>query len=559
MRASLIFLTRRGARGTSRREQQVEADVLRIGRAAHSEAYLADPRVLLDHAAIHARPDGFWIEAQRQAGVTVNGVAAESQPIRPGDAIRLGPYQLVVESTEGDTLSLSIELLNPLGDDLARLRAATSNRLASLGFTKRQWAWAAALAVLVVGLVLPVAGYVASGIPAPRQFHAPAGISQALASLWLSGPSSEAHKSFIGDCGSCHQAAFRPSGNGPCLACHEKVAQHTDTEKHPAVDLAAGSCRTCHQEHKASGGLVLNHPSLCTDCHAKGERPATDFARNHPQFRPTLATGKGDEALVRVALDANPRDLSGLKFPHSKHLKDGGLRTPSGETVSLDCGSCHRPTERGQMFKPISFQADCQGCHMLAFDRAMPEARLPHAKPAVLAGFLSDAYSAAALRGDYKAADLPEIVRRIPGQPSFQPTPEKTQLIAWAKDKAQAALQGPFVRGQCGECHTVTGAEADAEFGVAPVYMPASLLPNARFNHAKHKPLDCGSCHAAKTSDSAEQVLLPRIESCRDCHGGAKAADKVASTCTSCHDFHRAQHPAVVKSPAFKPLQSASR
>ena len=34
-------------------------------------------------------------------------------------------------------------------------------------------------------------------------------------------------------------------------------------------------------------------------------------------------------------------------------------------------------------------------------------------------------------------------------------------------------------------------------------------------------------------------MLLPVIDRCRDCHGGAEAEAKVVSTCISCHEFHQ--------------------
>src|SRR3546814_19435833 len=35
----------------------------------------------------------------------------------------------------------------------------------------------------------------------------------------------------------------------------------------------------------------------------------------------------------------------------------------------LQCKDCHRTTEEGVRFQPISMERDCEGCHSLAYDR----------------------------------------------------------------------------------------------------------------------------------------------------------------------------------------------
>jgi predicted CXXCH cytochrome family protein len=65
------------------------------------------------------------------------------------------------------------------------------------------------------------------------------------------------------------------------------------------------------------------------------------------------------------------------------------------------------------------------------------------------------------------------------------------------------------------------------------------FLRPAVFDHAKHAPVACDACHAARQSDSSADLLVPGIETCLKCHGAGTAAFKVTSTCTSCHVFHR--------------------
>ena len=49
--------------------------------------------------------------------------------------------------------------------------------------------------------------------------------------------------------------------------------------------------------------------------------------------------------------------------------------------------------------------------------------------------------------------------------------------------------------------------------------------------------LICTECHAkAKTSRETADVLIPGIETCRDCH--RPGADSAESRCFECHVYH---------------------
>ncbi|MEL6793496.1 MAG: cytochrome c3 family protein, partial [Pseudomonadota bacterium] len=64
-------------------------------------------------------------------------------------------------------------------------------------------------------------------------------------------------------------------------------------------------------------------------------------------------------------------------------------------------------------------------------------------------------------------------------------------------------------------------------------------MPKSFFNHEPHFAMDCVSCHAATTSKTSEDVLMPPIENCRDCHLGEETSEASASSgCLACHGFH---------------------
>ena len=72
-----------------------------------------------------------------------------------------------------------------------------------------------------------------------------------------------------------------------------------------------------------------------------------------------------------------------------------------------------------------------------------------------------------------------------------------------------------------------------------PVFQHSDYFLNARFDHEAHEQEDCTTCHAADQSDSATDLLMPTLASCRECHSGAEAVQaEVPSTCAMCHSYH---------------------
>jgi predicted CXXCH cytochrome family protein len=109
---------------------------------------------------------------------------------------------------------------------------------------------------------------------------------------------------------------------------------------------------------------------------------------------------------------------------------------------------------------------------------------------------------------------------------------------------ADAAIRQVFSPGgACYDCHVVTppGASGSIDWGVVPVHQPARYLMRGWFDHAAHTSESCVSCHAAGKSRDAADVLVPGIETCRQCHGGENSAAQVPSSCAMCHSYHQKQ------------------
>ena len=144
----------------------------------------------------------------------------------------------------------------------------------------------------------------------------------------------------------------------------------------------------------------------------------------------------------------------------------------------------------------------------------------------------------------------------------------------WVETRLGAAEKNFYGRsGTCRNCHTVeSGIASDGGTGVAAVRIQTIWAPRIAFSHDSHMPFPCAQCHpaaavfepgsglepprellagaipygllsresAGSVSESAGDILIPSIETCRECHAGANASGRgvVPSPCSMCHPFH---------------------
>jgi predicted CXXCH cytochrome family protein len=87
---------------------------------------------------------------------------------------------------------------------------------------------------------------------------------------------------------------------------------------------------------------------------------------------------------------------------------------------------------------------------------------------------------------------------------------------------------------RCEYCHTVK-REGGGPAEVVPPTIPARWLPHSRFDHGAHRPVACTECHAAAASTETKDVLMPKVETCRECHQPKVGA---RSGCVECHRYH---------------------
>jgi hypothetical protein len=425
-------------------------------------------------------------------------------------------------------------------------KRAKPTRLAQTGLSKRRPAWILFMAILLFGLALPMIGHFVPGFGELLK-HTPLPSTQS----WSPGTLDAAHQFFGADCTKCHQHAFLTVRDNACLACHANTAAHADPAKYNLPQLGNAQCRSCHQDHQGLRGLIRTDQRLCSDCHANLKARTqgvstfanvSDFGTNHPEFKLDLPDwdANGKFAPHRVTFAADLKENSGLKFNHKKHLNPDGLNTPDGHRV-LECVSCHRPDAGGAKMRPVAFATMCHDCHKLGFDTLAPNREAPHGKVSEVIYTLNEYYAKIALEGGYQNAQSPAIVqeRRRPGSPPLS-QPQQQEALAWARDRARSVTESLFTGKACTTCHKVTAPRDAADtWHIAPVRVSGVWYADAKFTHAKHTTVKCEDCHAARKSEQSSDLLIPGIANCRACHAGAKARDKVATTCIACHGYHQ--------------------
>lgn len=550
MRWLIRRVLKKGKGAVSYEEDVHYGDVLTIGRAADQAIFLPDLRAALNHARVTLlAPGQYKIESLILAGIRVNDEITYATTGGPGTLVAIGNTRLTLLAAPQDfDGGVEVSTLDK-GEQKAEVaQQAKPTRLAQTRLSKRWPSWLLFAGILIFGLGLPMLG------------HFMPGFGRTLARVpvlpstqsWNPGTLDSAHHFFASDCTKCHQQAFRTVRDAACLTCHANTAAHADPAKFNLPQLGNAQCRSCHQDHQGIRGLIRTDQRLCADCHVnlkartKGASTfvdVSDFGTNHPQFKLSLPEwdANGNFAPQRVTWLADLKEDSGLKFNHEKHLKPDGLNTPSGHRV-LACADCHMPDAGGAKMRPVNFEAMCHSCHTLGFDALAPGREVPHGKVAAVAYTLNEYYAKVALEGGYADARSPAIVqeRRRPGSPPLSQQ-QQQEALAWARDRAREATDSLFTGKACSTCHRVTAPRTpDDTWHVAPVRVSGVWFADAKFTHAKHTTVGCEDCHdGARKSEQSSDLLIPGIDNCKQCHAGAKAKDKVATTCIACHAYHQ--------------------
>src|SRR5207302_3310005 len=442
MRILVISVTRNRKGQPVRAERIVDGEMIRLGRGTQCEIHLPDPRVALFHAAIYRQGDSIFIHAP-EAELAVDGGPERVARLTPRVHIALGPYEMTVEPPPpGCDLALAIELVRPLPDDLAAIRAKSRTSLEATALSKRGPAW---ILAIILGLVFLAAPAINALLPQLRQATAKLPVTPDQS--WNPGELSAGHQAFGHQCGTCHETPFVHVRDHVCIDCHVKTPGHVQTVALQSKLFGGTRCANCHADHKGADALVRRDPDLCATCHSDLKRyqadtrlgNATDFAVNHPPFKLTLWQGPNRDDVARVSQTDKAKlvERSNLKFPHDLHLKTS-VRGPKGRKT-LECRSCHIPDASGKGFEPVSMNKACLDCHTLEFEPAVTTRQVPHGSVDNVMLTMQEFYANIALNNiPVDVVDIGEIRRGLPRLGNGVITEQQRQrALSWAKFKAQ--------------------------------------------------------------------------------------------------------------------------
>lgn len=386
-------------------------------------------------------------------------------------------------------------------------------------------------------------------------------------------------------CLKCHDGPIHhvdQAFNAPCASCHVEHKGHV-----VLASISSAHCTQCHAELEKTGSPTPFATRV------------DSFTTNHPEFavaakdggaarRVRLNADKRPEDAAKLSLNHQKHLVAGLRYLDEIKARQGmkGLvEGPGG--LQLRCTFCHQPDGQQQYMRPVTYVAHCGPvCHELKFDEPFPAA--PHDAPPVVRAFVRGVYGEAfdactalgkpgdgnaepglqercqqlgLAKSDNKAEDDDARPRRRIGRGDEPedgekpralralrevPPPEETARPrrraeaedkaapdAWVPSRVKSAESRLFKT--CAECHTLTAPGPDRLPAVEPTAVPIRWLPHSRFDHGAHRPLGCAECHRASSSTRTEDVLMPSIATCRECHrdsGGAR------SGCVECHLYH---------------------
>ncbi|MFY9261767.1 MAG: cytochrome c3 family protein [Gallionella sp.] len=539
IRCLLVQITRNSRGQSVRKEQFITGETIQIGRAAECAVLLSDSRVNLHHAVIRYAADGeLYIDGLDGEDLYVNDSFQQHARFKPGTQVLIGAYKLVVEpNREECDLVFSISRVETAQTgSVAALRFPLT--LAATKLSKRKSALLLSLGIAFFFLLLPM---MQALLPASAKWatHLP------FSDYWNVGQMSHGHRSFGAKCSVCHQTPFTAVADKACLSCHKTTPHIQEKTLHDDA-FKNMRCVSCHSDHR--GEIEKIHfNGQCASCHgdikaknSKSNRANIhDFSVDHPAFTLTMQIGAEAKAVKRVLQQDNVKVIenSGLKFSHQVHLDKEGVSSPQGDTV-MDCKDCHQLDEARVHFKPISMEKSCQqsGCHALDFKPPVSDRPLPHGSEAKLMTTLNEYYAKAA---------IDEMLAGSTRRCGDAPTTGDNLLVralSCVSQKVEINTNALFKEKEgCGECHEIITQPDNKEipWKIKPVNITRHWFLNARFPHNKHSTAKCTECHDKTKAQKSQDVSIPDIRKCRQCHVGKKMVKgKVSSSCENCHVFH---------------------
>ena len=494
-------------------QHEFDGNVITIGRGTDQTIQIADMSLPLLHSKITSSGRDLILTVTDGKSFAVNGQTAKKQSLTDGDVVEISGHKLKISAGEnGFDYLIDVELDS---DQITELKSRFPAGLKQIKAPRRQLTWA----------------------------------------LFL-----------------CHTEAFTQTKDEDCLACHQSVNHHFDTEIFGTDYEIGNDCADCHKEHSATDSITRTDQAGCTSCHSDMDkagfdselRPATDFLDDHPSFMLSMHEWEASEGWqnTRVALSTDGiQENSNLIFPHDVHMSEEGIDGMQGVEI-LSCSDCHEPEKGGMQMKAVTMEQHCSDCHQLTFDLDRPDRVVPHGSPPDLMRTLREYYAYQFLNGDNEAeapkqaggiaspsvrearrpgrVARPKVISDMIVNANADSSATMTeQANAYIDARVAQAASSLFEKQTCTICHEISkSGDSAVPWEVKPVKLNEDWMPLAEFSHGSHENMQCSGCHDAVNSTESSDVLMPDITSCRDCHGGEDSTNLLQSNCVTCHAFH---------------------
>lgn len=544
---------------------------LHIGSAPDQELQLVGEGILAHHAKLTITGKEVRISCRRGAVISVNGIEGKKFDLSPNDIIEIGGNQIEVASAPTG-FDIAIVVSRSSAAEPAAYEQSYKTDLSQTKLAPRFFGWALTLLVLVVSTVIPLAYHFVSKSDSESALQSTISSWPITDTLWSSGPLHQVHSSLDETCNSCHVKLFEKVTSESCQSCHDDTQDHiiaVAENQHLPIEMN-GTCASCHREHNEPiSSLIITSNSLCIDCHAEHDLQSdvTTLERvegfgvgSHTPFQLSLlkppvggSYDVADEWSYNRVPEAGAEENSQLKFNHEIHYDSSKVTLTQGD--SLTCANCHDLSVDGEHFEEIKFELNCanSGCHELELD---PRNRLPHGLPDVTVSAIEGYY----LRkfGDPDNINSTKTVERRRRLDQSNVDSKKCTDSAYecAREMAARKIEQQFTTTGCVTCHTINdvGGEVLDRYQVAVVKLNKDYHANASFDHLAHGVLvepggaeaftgdaSCVYCHAAPTSSSSADILIPTIDNCTTCHNGPERSLNAPLGCIDCHAYHPAR------------------
>jgi len=336
----------------------------------------------------------------------------------------------------------------------------------------------------------------------------------------------------------------------------------------PAVARISGgrvslTCASCHEQDDAGRYMKpIQFDRHCAACHTS----------NLPNID-GLPAPHGDMGALVDRLGASlAREYSAISTAHVLHLNPEtarmqellaagvqaerltGVAEDGQKRLVLTCASCHQLSDNPPELRAIVFEHHCIACHDEKPEERPTEFRAGTQSGEDLAASGDWSKSPRGAIGDSISAPGAGMLQEyLASSAVSQPRPKQVTQIApkgldlsnlgevWLV-KRRAAAYARMLEDSCTKCHTgksITPPPPDSPgepFNIAPPMIPDRWLDRSVFSHQSHRALTCLECHEqAATGRFTTDIMLPSIESCRQCHTPAAG---VRSDCVMCHVYH---------------------